>query len=244
MTSSIVPSSFNFEGTDLEVQLDEVTGEPWFAASKIGEILGYSKDSLRNMVKDHVNKADVSKRQTRSSGQTRNVNFINESGLYSLILGSKLPKAKEFKHWITSEVLPSICKTGSYSLNQEPVQRVKGDEMSTSQQMLAALYKVQYEAKNGKSPEGFQYAKIATEVNKGSLGDHYKGIRQDLTREGASRLSKGLLTTFHEVLGGNLSTSTYKPTIENKIGIANKEETVVKRVELPESKKKELKRGS
>jgi hypothetical protein len=116
--------------------------------------------------------------------------------------------------------------------------------MSTSQQMLAALYKVQYEAKNGKSPEGFQYAKIATEVNKGSLGDHYKGIRQDLTREGASRLSKGLLTTFHEVLGGNLSTSTYKPTIEDKIGVANKEETIVKRVELPESKKKELKRGS
>ena len=54
MTSSIVPSSFNFEGTDLEIQLDEVTGEPWFAASKIGEILGYSKDSLRNMTKDHV----------------------------------------------------------------------------------------------------------------------------------------------------------------------------------------------
>jgi hypothetical protein len=193
---------------------------------------------------DNVKSSDITVRYSRSSGQGRNVNYINESGLYSLILGSKLPKAKEFKHWITSEVLPSICKTGSYSLNQEPVQRVKGDEMSTSQQMLAALYKVQYEAKNGKSPEGFQYAKIATEVNKGSLGDHYKGIRQDLTREGASRLSKGLLTTFHEVLGGNLSTSTYKPTIEDKIGVANKEETIVKRVELPESKKKELKRGS
>lgn len=108
-----------FENVDFgKVRIVEVNGEPWFVGKDVAEILGYSntRDALSKHVDDE-DKADVAIHDGR---QNRNMTVINESGLYSLILSSKLQSAKEFKHWVTAEVLPSIRKTGKYSARKEP----------------------------------------------------------------------------------------------------------------------------
>ena len=90
----------------------EINGEPWFVGKDVAEVLGYA--ATRNAIATHVDNEDKLTHQISASGQMRDVIFINESGLYSLILSSKLPTAKEFKRWVTSEVLPSIRKHGAY----------------------------------------------------------------------------------------------------------------------------------
>lgn len=106
--SNIVP--FNFEGSNVRVV--ERGGEPWFVASDVCLVLevGNSRDAVSRLDEDE--KGVVS---SDTPGGRQNVTVINESGLYSLILTSRKPQAKRFKKWVTSEVLPSIRKTGTYS---------------------------------------------------------------------------------------------------------------------------------
>lgn len=94
-----------------------VNNEPYFIGKEIAEILGYANP--KNAVPKHVDNEDKLSTQIEYAGQKRSVTVINESGLYSLIFGSKLPKAKQFKHWVTSEVLPTIRKTGGYVSNDD-----------------------------------------------------------------------------------------------------------------------------
>ncbi len=114
-----------------QVRVDEdVNGEIWFCAMDVCNALGY--ENGRDAVAKHVDTPDVAKRyigvvtgkRTDGSNATQNVQltFVNESGLYSLIFGSKLERAKKFKKWVTSEVLPSIRKTGQYSVNMPSYQ--------------------------------------------------------------------------------------------------------------------------
>lgn len=91
----------------------EINGEGWLVGKDIAEILGYA-DTF-GALKKHVDDEDKLVCQIDSAGQKRDATVINESGLYSLILSSKLPKAKEFKRWVTAEVLPTIRKYGVYS---------------------------------------------------------------------------------------------------------------------------------
>lgn len=93
-----------------ELRTVEISGEPWFVGKDVATALGYS-DTF-GALKKHVDAADKQNCQNDSFDTPRGMTIINESGLYSLILSSKLPSAKEFKHWVTSEVLPSIRKTG------------------------------------------------------------------------------------------------------------------------------------
>ena len=87
-------------------------GEPWFCAKDVCDALGY--DQTHKAVKRHVEEGDGTKRPTPTTSGIQQMLFINESGLYSLILGSKLESARRFKHWVTSEELPSIRKQGGY----------------------------------------------------------------------------------------------------------------------------------
>ena len=89
-----------------------VENEPWFVGKDVAEVLGYQNGSRD--INRHVDDEDKLCTKIEYAGQKREVTIINESGLYSLILSSKLPNAKKFKRWVTSEVLPSIRKTGSY----------------------------------------------------------------------------------------------------------------------------------
>lgn len=106
------PQLFNFQGQ--QVRTVTIDDEPYFVGKDIATILGYS--NTRDALAKHV---DIEDKNTVAihDGITRgnpNQTVINESGLYSLILSSKLPQAKEFKHWVTSEVLPTIRKHGAY----------------------------------------------------------------------------------------------------------------------------------
>lgn len=88
---------------------------PWFVGKDVASALGYKAE--RNAINSHVDDEDKLTHQISASGQKRGVTLINESGLYSLILSSKLESAKRFKRWVTSEVLPCIRETGAFSLS-------------------------------------------------------------------------------------------------------------------------------
>lgn len=90
-----------------------IDGEPWFVGKDVAEILGYVNAS--KALADHVDDEDKLNNDSLSSLGQRGGWFINESGLYSLILSSKMPNAKKFKHWVTDEVLPCIRKNGIYA---------------------------------------------------------------------------------------------------------------------------------
>lgn len=97
-----------------EIRTIEKDGEPWFVGKDVATTLGYTKPL--NALATHIDEGDSLKQGlTDNIGRIQETIFINESGLYSLIISSKLPTAKKFKRWVTSEVLPSIRKTGSYT---------------------------------------------------------------------------------------------------------------------------------
>ena len=100
---------FNFHGQ--EVRTLTIDDEPWFVGKDVADILGYQNGSRD--INRHVDDEDRQNYQNGTFGN-RGVTVINESGLYSLILSSKLPQAKEFKRWVTSEVLPAIRKQGGF----------------------------------------------------------------------------------------------------------------------------------
>lgn len=102
-----------------QVRTIQQNGEPWFIGKDVAEILGYS--NTPKAIRDHVDDEDKLTERIVLSGQNREMTIINESGLYSLILSSKMPKAKEFKRWVTSEVIPAIRKTGKYEAMAQAV---------------------------------------------------------------------------------------------------------------------------
>ena len=99
------------------IRIIEKNGEPWFIGKDVAEALGY--EASRNAITKHVDDEDKLTHQISASGQNRNMTVINESGLYSLIMSSKLPQAKAFKRWVTSEVLPAIRKHGNYASSKQ-----------------------------------------------------------------------------------------------------------------------------
>lgn len=101
-----------------EVRTTVIDGEPWFVGADVATALGYTNS--RKALGDHVDDEDKNTVTIRDGIQGNpNKTIINESGLYSLVLSSKLPTAKKFKRWVTAEVLPAIRKTGSYNMKQK-----------------------------------------------------------------------------------------------------------------------------
>lgn len=105
----------------------ERDGAPWFVGKDVAEALGYSNS--RDAVSTHVDCEDKATVAFHDGSQNRNMVVINESGLYALVLGSKLPTAKKFKRWVTSEVIPSIRKHGGY---------INGQENMTPEELMAS----------------------------------------------------------------------------------------------------------
>ena len=127
-----------------EMRTVTIGEEIWFVGKDVAEILGYSNP--QKAVRDHVDSEDKTLNESFTVNGTKGI-LINESGLYSLVLSSKLPSAKEFKRWVTSEVLPSIRKHGAY-MSPETIERVITDpdfiirlanELKTAQQKVAEL---------------------------------------------------------------------------------------------------------
>lgn len=108
-----------FENSEFgKVRTLMIDGEPWASAIDVAKSLGYKEP--QKAIRTHVDDVDKGVSKMDTPGGTQDVVIINESGLYSLILSSKLPKAKEFKRWITSEVLPALRKTGHYGTPKAP----------------------------------------------------------------------------------------------------------------------------
>ena len=122
-----------------KIPVIQIDGEPYFKATEVANALGYSNP--QKAVRDHVDAEDKRTEQiVHPLGGKQNTVVINESGLYSLILSSKLPQAKEFKHWVTAEVLPAIRKQGYYVLEKKSVEvykRLAGDPEFLIQMGLA-----------------------------------------------------------------------------------------------------------
>lgn len=106
-----------FKYEDNDVRTVDLNGEPWFVGKDVAAVLEYSNP--RKALADHVDQEDKGVTKCDTLGGVQELTIINESGLYSLILSSKLPTAKQFKRWVTSEVLPSIRKNGGYISGQE-----------------------------------------------------------------------------------------------------------------------------
>ena len=100
-----------------KVRTVEIDGDLWFSGKDVAESLGYINP--RKAISDHVDEEDKGVTKCDTLGGKQDMTIINESGLYSLVISSKLPSAKRFKHWVTSEVIPSIRKNGGYIANQE-----------------------------------------------------------------------------------------------------------------------------
>ena len=120
---------------EIRTMTDE-KGETFFAGKDVARALGYSDP--QKAIKMHVDNDDKLTRQIVVSGQRRQIIFINESGLYSLILSSKLEQARQFKRWVTSEVLPAIRKTGRYELTPAEL-RLLGEQADYCQQVLQSV---------------------------------------------------------------------------------------------------------
>ncbi|MDN6409290.1 MAG: phage antirepressor [Tetragenococcus halophilus] len=114
--------TFNFETQEVRTIIKN--NGPWFVAKDITDILGYSNS--RDAVKRHVDEEDKGVAKHDTPGGLQQLTSVNESGMYALIFGSKLPKAKEFKRWVTSEVLPSIRKHGTY-MTAETIEKALTD---------------------------------------------------------------------------------------------------------------------
>lgn len=124
-----------------------IDGEPWFVGKDVAEALGYS--NTRKALADHVDEDDKTDGVTirDSIGRDQTPVVINESGVYSLIFGSKLESARRFKHWVTSEILPTIRKTGSYSMNEkydrmELARIISSCKSATAVKTISALFEI------------------------------------------------------------------------------------------------------
>ena len=122
-----------------EIRVMVKDGEPWFVGKDVASVLGYKSPSVA--ICENVDCEDKTTFVISESGSKykSKTTFINESGLYSLILSSKLPQAKEFKRWVTSEVLPQIRKTGAY-LTQDFCMRVLNAEGTVTTTQIAQDY--------------------------------------------------------------------------------------------------------
>lgn len=101
-----------------------IENEPWFVGKDVADVLGYSNS--RDALSKHVDQEDKGVANCDTLGGKQELTVINESGLYSLVMGSKLPSAKKFKRWVTAEVLPAIRKHGAY-MTSETIEKVLSD---------------------------------------------------------------------------------------------------------------------
>lgn len=175
-----------------EVRIFEKNGEPWFVGRDVCNILGYANP--RKAIIDHIDTEDKTDGVTirDSIGREQNPILINESGLYSLILSSKLPNAKRFKHWVTSEILPSIRKHGMYAtdelINNPDVFIQVLQELKAERERKAAL-EAQAEVNR---PKIIFADAVAASHNSILIGDLAKLIKQNGVDIGQKRLFEWL----------------------------------------------------
>lgn len=153
-----------------QVRTVVIENEPYFVGKDVTEALGYGKGkSLANAVANHVDKEDKGVTKIMTPGGAQEMTVINESGIYSLVFGSKLPTAKKFKRWVTHEVLPSIRKTGSYGIPQTYAEALQlaADQ---AKQLLEQKPKVEFFDAVAESKDAIEIASVAKVLNVPGVG--------------------------------------------------------------------------
>lgn len=172
----------------------EINGEIWFVGKDVASILGYS--NVRDAIANHVYEDDKGVGKLDTLGGKQNMTVINESGLYALIFGSKLESAKRFKHWVTSEVLPSIREHGTY-MTQEFIQKT----LDNPDYLIAIATKIKEEREARKKleaklkeerPHAILGRAITTAKTSILIGDLAKILNQNGVDVGAKRLFEWL----------------------------------------------------
>ena len=166
----------------------ERNGEPWFVGKDVAVALGY-KDTV-NALKSHVDAEDKGGWQITTPSGKQKMAIINESGLYSLVLSSKLPDAKRFKRWVTSEVIPSIRKNGGYLAGQESM----SDAEIMAKALLVAQKTIEHKQAQIETMQPKAVFSDAVSASKTSIlvGELAKLIRQNDVNMGEKRLFKWL----------------------------------------------------
>lgn len=169
-----------------KLRMMEVDGQPWLVGKDVAEALGYSNP--RKALADHVDEEDKTDGVTirDSIGRDQNPVIINESGLYSLVLSSKLPGAKRFKRWVTSEVLPSIRKNGGYIADQENLT----PEQILAKAVLLARNVIEEKDRQLETmrPKALFADAVSTSRNSILVGDMAKLLKQNGVEIGQKRL--------------------------------------------------------
>ena len=175
---------FNFENHEVRSLL--INSEPWFVGKDVADVLGYS--NVNDALKKHVDKEDKCKRDEiairDTIGRNQKTVLINESGLYCLVLSSKLPSAKKFKRWVTSEVLPALRKTGQYQVKELSGQELMAKALIEAQSVLAAKDKQIEEMK----PKVVFADAVATSHTSILVGELAKILKQNGIDMGQKRL--------------------------------------------------------
>ena len=150
-----------------QIRIVEINNEPYFVGKDVVDILGYQNGSRD--INTHVDEEDRLKYQISTAGQLREQTIINESGLYALILSSKLPTAKKFKRWVTHEVLPSIRKTGTYGIPQNYAEALQlaADQ---AKQLLEQKPKVEFFDAVAESKDAIEIASVAKVLDVPGVG--------------------------------------------------------------------------
>ena len=172
---------FNFESHEVRSLL--LNNEPWFVGKDVAEALGYSK--ARNAIATHIDSEDKKDAPIQGTlGGVQEMTVINESGLYCLVLSSKLPSAKKFKRWVTSEVLPALRKTGQYQVKELSGSELMAKALIEAQSVLAAKDK-QIEAMK---PKVVFADAVATSHTSILVGELAKILKQNGIDMGQKRL--------------------------------------------------------
>lgn len=185
-----------------KVRTVEIDGEPYFIGKDVAEILGYERPA--KAILDRVDNEDKDEIPIQDSiGRMQNTSVINESGLYSLILSSKLPKAKEFKRWVTSEVLPSIRKHGAYAVDEllnDPELAIKAFTALKEERQKSKRLSEQIEADKPKVIFADSVSAAKTSI---LVGDLAKLLKQNGVNIGQNRLFEWLRQNGYLIKSGS-----------------------------------------
>lgn len=216
---------FNFNGQ--QVRTMTLNDEPYFVGRDITAILQYSNGP--KAIRDHVDADDKLTERIVLAGQHREVTLINESGLYSLILSSKMPQAKEFKHWVTSEVLPAIRKHGAYMTPQTIEKALLNPD--TIINLATQLKKEQEQRKQLQAeneqmkPKALFADAVSTSNSSILIGQLAKILRQNGIQIGQNRLFAWMRE--HGYLGTRGSNRNVPTQRSMELGLFKTKETVI-----------------
>lgn len=218
------PQLFKFKGQ--QVRTLTIDNEPYFVGKDVADILGYKKPE--NAIATHVDNEDKTTTLIQGTGsnyKSKTV-IINESGLYSLILGSKLPQAKEFKHWVTSEVLPAIRKHGAYMTDQKAFSVIhNADGLADLLQQAADQLKAKDVQIAEMKPKALFADAVTTSNSSILVGQLAKILKQNDVEIGQNRLFAWLRN--HGYLGKRGSNRNVPTQRAMEMGLFKTKETAV-----------------